>query len=127
MNARQHYYFFISVFIVSSLLLVAHSFVPDSWRKIIFQFPAIDTIGHLTSFFILTWVSHSVIKLSLPLCLMLLTFYAALTEVSQSLLGYRQGELGDFLADVLGICLFVLVKWLYFSFFKKDLTKNTTK
>lgn len=73
-KARQHYYFFTAVIVVSTLLLFAHEFLPDVLRKRIFQFPEIDTIGHLTSFFILTWVSHSVIKLSLPLCIPLLVF-----------------------------------------------------
>lgn len=119
MKARQHSYFFITVLIISILLLFIHDFLPDPLRERIFQFPAIDTIGHLTSFFILTWVSHSVIKLSLPFCIPLLTFYAALTEVGQSFLGYRSGELGDFIADVVGISLFILAKQLYLSFFKK--------
>jgi hypothetical protein len=122
-KARQHYYFFTTVIVVSILLLFAHEFLPDVLRKRIFQFPEIDTIGHLTSFFILTWVSHSVIKLSLPFCVPLLIFYGALTEVGQSFLGYRSGQLGDFIADVVGISLFVLVKLLYLIFFRKKITK----
>ena len=124
MKARQHYYFFTTVIVVSTLLLFAHEFLPDVLRKRIFQFPEIDTIGHLTSFFILTWVSHSVIKLSLPFCITLLIFYGALTEIGQSFLGYRSGELGDFIADVTGISLFVLAKWLYITYFRKRNTKS---
>ena len=123
MKARQHYYFFISVIIVSILLLFAHEFLPESLRKRIFQFPEIDIIGHLTSFFILTWVSHSIIKLSLPICVPLLIFYGALTEIGQSFLGYRSGEFGDFIADVIGISLFVLAKWLYLNYFRKTATE----
>lgn len=119
MKARQHSYFFITVIIVIALLLFAHEFLPDSLRKRIFHFPEIDTIGHLTSFFILTWVCHSIIKLSLPLCIALLIFYGALTEIGQSFLSYRSGELGDFIADVIGISLFVIAKWFYISFFRK--------
>ncbi len=124
MKARQHYYFFITVIIVSILLLFAHEFLPELLRKRIFQFPENDTIGHLTSFFILTLVSHSIIKLSLPFCVPLLIFYGALTEIGQSFLGYRSGELGDFIADVVGISLFVLAKWLYLNFFRKIMIKN---
>jgi|TARA_B110000116_G_C16520112_1_gene439599 VanZ family protein len=123
-KARQHYYFFITIIIVSILLLFAHEFLPDQLRKRIFQFPEIDTIGHLTSFFILTWVSHSVIKLSLPFCIPLLIFYGALTEIGQSFLGYRSGELGDFIADIVGISLFLLAKWLYVTLFRKKITKS---
>ena len=122
MKARQHSYFLFTVIIVTILLFFAHEFLPDTLRKHIFQFPEIDTIGHLTSFFILTWVSHSIIKLSLPLCVPLLIFYGALTEIGQYFLGYRSGELGDFIADVIGISLFVLVKWLYLNYFRKHLT-----
>ncbi|ALO34025.1 hypothetical protein CMT41_04255 [Colwellia sp. MT41] len=124
MKARQHTYFFIAVIIVTILLLFAHEFLPDTIRKRIFQFPAIDTMGHLISFFILTWVSHSVIKLSLRLCVPLLMFYGALTEIGQSFLGYRSGEFGDFIADVIGISLFVLATWLYLIFFQKTVTKQ---
>lgn len=122
MKARQHSYFLFTVITVTILLFFAHEFLPDTLRKHIFQFPEIDTIGHLTSFFILTWVSHSIIKLSLPLCVPLLIFYGALTEIGQSFLGYRSGELGDFIADVIGISLFVLAKWLYLSYFRKHIT-----
>jgi VanZ family protein len=118
-KARQHSYFFITVIIVTILLLFAHEFLPDNLRKRIFHFPEIDTIGHLTSFFILTWVCHSIIKLALPLCVPLLIFYAALTEIGQSFLSYRSGQIGDFIADIVGIILFVSTKWFYMSFFYK--------
>ena len=127
MKARQHYYFFITVTIVTILLFFALGFLPDTLRKAIFQFPAIDTIGHLTSFFILTWVSHSVIKLSLPICVPLLIFYGALTEVGQSFLSYRDGELGDVIADIIGILLFVLTKWLYLNVFRKTDSKDLSE
>ena len=119
MKARPHYYFFITVIVVILLLLFAHEFLPDVLRKRIFQIPEIDTIGHLTSFFILTWVCHSIIKLSLSLSVPLLIFYGALTEIGQSFLGYRTGQFGDFIADVVGISLFMLTKWLYRKFFHR--------
>lgn len=119
-KARQHYYFLITVLIITVAVLFAHEFLPDPIRKRLFQMPAIDTIGHLTSFFLLAWVCHSVLKLSLTLCVPLLTFYAALTEVGQSFLGYRKGEFSDFIADVVGVLLFVLIKWLYSRYFKHN-------
>lgn len=120
MKARRHYLFFITVIIVTTLLLFAHEFLPDSIRKHIFQFPAIDTIGHLTSFFIITWVCHSVIKLSLLLCIPLLIFYAGLSEIGQDLIGFRSAQLGDFIADIIGITLFVIAKWIYVTFYRKN-------
>ena len=122
MKARQHYYFFITVIIISISLLFAHEFLPDLVRKRIFQLPAIDTMGHLASFFILTWLSHSIIKLSLSLTIPLLIFYGALTEIGQSFLGFRSGEFGDFLADIIGIFIFVLAKWLHRRFFCQTTT-----
>ncbi len=127
MKARQHYYFFITVIIITTLLFFAHEFLPDSLRKYIFHFPEIDTIGHLTSFFILTWVCHSIIKLSLPLCVPLLIFYGALTEIGQDFLHYRTAQWGDFIADVVGISLFVIAKWLYIKLFPKSIRRNTNK
>jgi len=115
------------VIITTILLLFAHEFLPDTLRKRIFHFPEIDTIGHLTSFFILTWVCHSIIKLSLPLCIPLLIFYGALTEIGQSFLSYRSGQIGDFIADVIGISLFVIAKWLYVSFFRKNISRTINK
>ena len=105
------------------MVFFSHDFLPEPLRKRIFQFPAIDTIGHLTSFFILTWVSHSLIKLPLSVCIPLLAFYAALTEIGQSFLGYRNAEWGDFIADIIGISLFVIAKWAYIIFFKRQLNK----
>jgi hypothetical protein len=125
-KARQHYYFFITVIIITISLLFALEFLPDLLRGRIFQLPAIDTIGHLTSFFILTWVSHSIIKLSLAVAVPLLIFYSVLTEVGQSFLGFRNGEFGDFLADVIGIFIFVLTKWLYRNLVRKTITPSLT-
>jgi VanZ family protein len=62
--------------------------------------------------------------LSLPFCIPLLIFYGALTEIGQSFLGYRSGELGDFIADIVGISLFLLAKWLYVTLFRKKITKS---
>ena len=110
MKARQHYYFFITVIIITISLLFAHEFLPDLLRRRIFQLPAIYTIGHLTSFFILTWVSHSIIKLSLALAVPLLIFYGALTEVGQSFLGFRNGEFGDFPPNLRGLSKYLALR-----------------
>lgn len=113
MKARQHYYFFLALVALFSILFFAHHFLPESFRKHFYQLPAIDTLGHIIGFFILTWVCHSIIKLSLRICVPLLIFYAALTEIGQSYLSFRKGEAGDYIADVIGVLLFVMLKWLY--------------
>jgi len=79
----------------------------------------IDTIGHFISFFCLTWVLCSFIKLptmSVSFCLVL---YALLSELGQYYLGYRNGEVKDFVADVLGVLLFVILKWYAVIYFNR--------
>ena len=41
-----------------------------------------------------------------------MVFYGAVTELSQLYLGFRNGEISDFIADVLGISLYMAIKWL---------------
>ncbi len=71
----------------------------------------IDTIGHFVGFFALTWLLDRLLKLPLAELIMTLCCYAALTEIAQFYLGFRNGEVADFVADVLGICLYPLLKW----------------
>ena len=89
-------------------------------RDIVFQFTKIDTIGHFISFFCLTWLLNSLLKFplfNLGLCLVL---YAALTEIGQYYLGFRNGEFRDFIADTFGIGVFVLIKWLIVVYGRKE-------
>ncbi|MEW6990103.1 VanZ family protein [Colwelliaceae bacterium 6441] len=79
-----------------------------------------DSIGHIISFFMLTWLLSGVFKFpifNLGTCLVL---YAALTELGQLYLGFRNGEISDFLADVFGIALFMMIKWLRIVFLTKE-------
>ncbi len=77
------------------------------------RYPQIDTIGHFTSFFMLSWLVHSLIKVPLTITILTLSFYGALTELGQLYLGFRNGELIDFLADVAGILFFAFTKLTY--------------
>jgi len=76
----------------------------------------------MIGFFILAWLLHGIFKfpvLSISICLV---FYAALTELGQLYLGFRNGEISDFIADIVGITLFIGIKWLRMVY-----GKNTVK
>jgi len=96
--------------------------LPIELKKLIFRSPQIDTIGHFISFFILAWLIHSLIKLTLVETLLTLSFYGALSELGQYYLGFRNGELSDFFADIFGVSLFILLKLLHLAY-KKVLLK----
>lgn len=114
MKAQHHLIFFILI-ITSGVLLFFSSelSLPDSLTRLVFRSTQIDTIGHFISFFVLTWFTISVIKLSLSITLITLIFYAALSELGQYYLGFRSGELSDFFADIAGVTLYILLKAFY--------------
>jgi VanZ family protein len=100
------------IFIFGLVTLTFAIFNPQS---IIKQSLEIDFIGHFIGFYLLIWFLHK--KLSLPLinigiCLI---FYGAITELSQLYLGFRNGEISDYIADVLGISLYMAIKWITFQ------------
>jgi VanZ family protein len=100
----------IALFFSHQLLL------PDALTRLVFRSPQIDTIGHFISFFVLSWLAISVIKLSLLTTFVTLSFYAGLSELGQYYLGFRNGEFSDFFADVAGIVLYILFKVAYFRY-----------
>ncbi len=101
----------IAIVLISTVVLLSPNTLGLNTHYI--RFPKIDTIGHFTSFFLLTWVVHSLVKLPLKITVVVLIFYGALSELGQLYLGFRNGELTDFVADVAGILFFVLMKWCY--------------
>lgn len=114
MKTRHHLTFFILIISAAILLFFSSELLlPAALKKIVFRSPQIDTIGHFISFFILAWLVHSLIKLTLVETSITLIFYGALSELGQYYLGFRNGEFSDFYADVAGILLFVLLKLLY--------------
>lgn len=124
MKTRHHLTFFILIIGAAILLFFSSELLlPAALKKIVFRSPQIDTIGHFISFFILAWLVHSLIKLTLVETLITLVFYGALSELGQYYLGFRNGEFSDFFADVAGIFLFVLLK-LFYRFYNKSLNKK---
>jgi len=114
---RHHLTFFIIITCAAILLFFSSELLlPAELKKIVFRSPQIDTIGHFIVFFILAWLIHSLIKLTLLDTLITLSFYGALSELGQYYLGFRNGEFSDFFADIAGISSFILLKLLYFTY-----------
>ncbi|WP_159818586.1 VanZ family protein [Colwellia sp. 20A7] len=117
MKVRHHLTFFIFMFCCGIALFFSHELLlPDALTRLVFRSPQIDTIGHFISFFVLSWLAISVIKLSLLTTFVTLSFYAGLSELGQYYLGFRNGEFSDFFADVAGIVLYILFKVAYFRY-----------
>lgn len=116
---RHHLTFFILVTCAAILLFISGEFfLPNELKEVILRSSQIDTIGHCISFFILAWLIHSLIKLTLLETLITLSFYGALSELGQYYLGFRNGEFSDFFADIIGISLFISLKLLYLAYKK---------
>jgi VanZ family protein len=116
---RHHLTFFILIISAAILLFFSSELLlPAELKKIVFRSPQIDTIGHFIGFFILAWLVHSLIKLTLIETFITLIFYGALSELGQYYLGFRNGEFSDFYADIAGISSFMLLKLLYLVYKK---------
>ena len=128
MKIRHHLTFFILIASAAILLFFSSELLlPTELKKIVFRSPQIDTIGHFIGFFILAWLVHSLIKLTLTETFITLVFYGALSELGQYYLGFRNGELSDFFADIAGIGLFILLKLLYLAYKKNCIPPFTKK
>lgn len=111
-----HHLLFFLIILVSALMLT----LSEDVRSLVFQYTRIDSIGHFIGFFCLAWFLNSLLKFplfNLALCLVL---YSALTEVGQYYLGFRNGEFRDFIADIVGIGLFVVIKWAVVVYGRKE-------
>ncbi len=100
------------------IFVLALSISPEI-RDTIFKNTQVDTIGHCIGFFILTWILSSFVKLSMTPLVFALIIYAGLSEVGQYYLGFRNGEVKDFVADIVGILLFALLKSVWIVYGKK--------
>jgi len=116
-KAQHHLTFFILILCGASLLFFSSELLlPDAIKKLIFRSPQIDTIGHFIGFFVLTWLVSSILKISLLSSLFTLSFYAALSELGQYYLGFRNAEFSDFFADIAGISLYLFLKYTYLRY-----------
>lgn len=110
---------------VGSVMFFGSYFVFEEVRAIIVRGTQLDSIGHIVSFFLLTSLVIGVAKLPLVNSIITLSLYAALTELGQYYLGFRNGEVSDFFSDLFGIALFMFLK-LCFAQYKKNSCKSNS-
>lgn len=115
MKSRYH----LLLLLIALLLFSAIYQFSEQFQKIIFRGTQIDSIGHILSFFILTWVLHNILKLPLFISVITLIFYGVLTELGQLYLGFRNAELNDFYADIFGIVLFIIIHKIFHRFLSR--------
>ena len=109
------------LFLLFLLLVLALTFaIPKELHEQMIELPKIDFYGHFFSFFILTWFINYVVKLPLISVVVALILYAALSELGQLYLGFRNGEMRDFVADVGGILTFAVIKWANIVYGKRQ-------
>jgi VanZ family protein len=106
------------------LLLILLFLVPSDLTAIVFKRIQLDTLGHIIGFFGLTYLLVTFIKLPLINTVICLFLYSALTEISQYYLGFRNGELVDVIADIVGISLFAVMRWLFLLYSKPQYAKT---
>ena len=107
MKSRYH----LSILAIIALLFFCLYFSSSDFRRVVFRSTEIDSIGHIISFFCLTWVLHSILRLPLFNTMLTVAFYGALTEIGQYYLGFRSAQLSDFISDLIGIALFAIIRW----------------
>ena len=96
---------YLFIVITCSVVAINYTFI----SKLLYQYHLLDKTGHFLGFLFLTWLVHSIVKLDLKLIVITLCIYAGLTELGQSYLEFRSGQVTDFIADVLGCLSYVLI------------------
>mgnify|MGYP003385088878 FL=1 len=107
MKSRYH----LSILAIIVILFFCLYFSSADLRRIVFRSTEIDSIGHIISFFCLTWVLHSILKLPLFNTMLTVAFYGVLTELGQYYLGFRSAQVSDFISDLIGIAMFGIIRW----------------
>lgn len=77
-----------------------------------------DKIGHLGSFFCLSYLTHLAFKPRWYLLVITLAGYGIFIELVQSTLPYRSASIADFVADMFGVLLFYFYHWSYQRYIK---------
>ncbi|EGT3628078.1 MAG: VanZ family protein [Gammaproteobacteria bacterium] len=80
--------------------------------------PNIDKVGHLGSFFCLSYLSYLAFRPKWYWLSLTLASYAILIELVQSRLPYRSASVADVIADFAGIALFYFCNWAYGKYFR---------
>ncbi|GIU30965.1 teicoplanin resistance protein VanZ [Shewanella schlegeliana] len=101
-----------------AIMLILVSYLVFSKPSYPTGIPNLDKIGHLGSFFILSYLTYLAFKPKWYVLAVILAGYAVFIEVVQSQLSYRSASFADFIADMVGISLFYFTHWLYCRYFK---------
>lgn len=75
--------------------------------------PNMDKVGHLLSFFCLSYLTHLAFKPRWYFLAMTLACYAIFIELVQSYLPYRSASIADLIADMIGVLFFYFCHWCY--------------
>lgn len=98
-------------FVVISYLVFSRPTYPQS-------IPNLDKVGHLGSFFCLSYLTYLAFRPKWYWLSVILVGYAVLIELVQSRLPYRSASIGDVIADLTGIVLFYFCLWGYGKYFR---------
>ena len=96
--------------LVTFITLLALAIIYPNDFKPVFRLPEIDLIGHYFGFLLLAAFVQLQLRLRLLTCVIGMSCYAGITELVQAYLGFRNGAWDDFIADLLGIASFGLIK-----------------
>lgn len=80
--------------------------------------PNLDKVGHLGSFFCLSFLTYLAFRPKWYWLTLMLSGYAVLIELVQSRLPYRSADFKDVVADIAGIVLFYFCLWAYGKYFR---------
>lgn len=122
MKSRYH----LSILAIIVMLFFCFYFSSEDLRRIAFRSTEIDSIGHIISFFCLTWVLHSIVKLPLFNTMLTVAFYGILTELGQYYLGFRSAQVSDFISDLIGIALFGVIRWVILIYRNRSSNNSTS-
>jgi hypothetical protein len=112
-KSRHYYILTISLIALIVILLSSNELLTNEIRAFLYRVPKVDTIGHFISFFLLTWLVVVIIRIPMTISVITIILYGAITEVGQYYLGFRSGEFADFLADIVGVTIFIVLKLIY--------------
>lgn len=93
--------------LLAAVLLVSYLvFSKPSYPQ---NIPNLDKVGHIGSFFMLSWLAYLAYRPRWYWIVLELAFYGIMIEFIQSFLPYRSADVKDFMADMVGVALFYLV------------------
>lgn len=97
---------FIAILVISYLVFSRPTYSQNT-------IPYFDKIGHISSFFILTGLTYLAFRPHWVIIFSIMAGYGILIEVIQYFIPYRGAEVADVIADLSGVVLFYLVRFIY--------------